>query len=293
MEMGVKSAFVSLIGRPSSGKSTLLNKICGRKISIVSPVPQTTRNKIRGIATSEKGQLVFIDTPGFHLSEKKLNRYLMDLVHQAIKEVDLVLYLIDATRPLGSEERAIARLLASSGQKVIVAFNKVDNENMDREKLARDLSGSGLETEPFFISALTGEGVPELLGHLYNMAPEGDISYPEEYYTDQDPEFRIAEIIREKAIHHSRQELPHAIYVEIADAEQRDEFLWVRAFLCVERESQKGILIGKEGAKIKGIRVEAEKDLADLFPTPVKLDLRVKVRPRWRRQDALLKKLIR
>jgi GTP-binding protein Era len=285
-----KSAFVTLIGRPSVGKSTLLNRMCGEKVSIVSAVPQTTRNAIRGIVNREQGQLVFVDTPGRHNSQKKFNKKLMDVSGRALGETDLVLYVLDASRPPGPEEEEVAALLASLAEKTIAAVNKMDVPGADFSRAAAFLSlrlPSLANGRCFGISANTGQGVEELLSALYAMAPEGDSMYGEEYYTDQETDFRIAEIIREQAINRLRQELPHALRVEIADAQftetvpsaqegAPDGKLWVRAFIVVERESQKGIVVGKGGAMIKAIRLAALKELRKIFDWQIELDLRVK-----------------
>jgi GTP-binding protein Era len=289
----MKSAFISLVGRPSSGKSTLLNRLCGNKVSIVSKVPQTTRNKIRGIVNRPEGQLVFIDTPGFHRSEKKFNLYMKDLVVTSLQEVDMVLYLIDLTRPVGEEEQDLMKLLRSFHGHVMVALNKSDQEPSHEKQITDNLGELGFKPPFRIISALSGSGVEGLLAHLFALAPEGEALYPEEFYTDQDPEFRIAEVIREKAILQSHQEVPHSIFVEVADSETQGKALWVRAFIHVERESQKGIMVGKGGSKIKKIRIEAEQELRKIFPYRVDLDLRVKVTPKWRRRDHLLKRLVR
>jgi len=288
----LKAATVGLIGRPSSGKSTLLNRLCAGKVAIVSPVPQTTRNRIRGICNGPPGQLVFIDTPGFHLSERKINLHLRELCLRTLKEVDVILYLVDTTRAFGEEERALLAALRGSERRLVVALNKIDASPSLKEAAARELASAFQEPRLFPVSALTGEGVEALLAALWELAPEGERLYPDDRYTDQDPEFRIAEIVREKAIRDMREEVPHALYVEIADLEQRGERLWARGFICVERDSQKGILVGKGGERIKGIVRDAEAELAELFPCDVKLDIRVKVRPKWRRDEALLKRLI-
>ena len=281
------AAWVSIIGRPSSGKSTLLNALCGRKIAITAPSPQTTRNKIRGILNRPQGQLVFVDTPGYHTSDKKVNIYLRDLAVSALDESDLILYVIDATRPPGEEEAQIAELLKPLSEKVVCFYNKTDlvqNPNPDAFSSARRGLVSG--------SALTGEGVDTLTDLLFSLSPEGDPLYPPEFYTDQVPEFRIGEIIREKAVNKLRDELPHALYVEIADMEEHEGTLWVRAFIMVERESQKGIVVGKQGATLGAVRKEALKELGEIFEHPIKLDLRVKAHPKWRKKDPLLKRLI-
>jgi len=288
----MKAAFVGLVGRPSAGKSTLLNRICGHKISIISPVPQTTRNRVRGICNSPVGQLVFIDTPGFHLSERKMNLHLTELVSRTLKEAELVLYLVDCTRPPGDEERALIALLAPHAGTTVVGLNKTDHAAAKIDEARRALPFPPQRVFP--ISALTGAGVPELLAELWTLAPEGERMYPEDYYTDQGPEFRIAEIIREKAIQQTREEVPHALYVEISDLEMREQegLIWARGFIFTERESQKGILVGKAGERIRSIVRAAEEELEGLFPYPVQLDLRVKTAPKWRSNDRLLRRLI-
>jgi len=290
----MKSAFVAIIGRPSAGKSTLLNALCREKVSITADVPQTTRNKIRGIVTEEEGQLVFIDTPGFHHSEKKFNQYLKDIVYSTLEEADMVLYVVDSTRPPGNEEQEIITLLNKQTKKpVLLVLNKVDKSGNFKTEI-KGLMRVNVHPEALMeTSALSGLGVDALRDRLIELAPEGDLMYPGDYYTDQEPEFRIAEIIREKAISQTSDEIPHALYVEIADTEMKEKELWVRAFLTVESESQVGIVVGKDGKKIKWIRIASLKEFKKIFPYKVRLDLRVKVNPRWRRKDYLLKGLIK
>ncbi len=213
----MKSALVGIVGRPSAGKSTLLNRLCGAKVSIVSPVPQTTRNRVRGILNRPEGQLVFMDTPGFHLSEKKLNRYLTDLVSVTLGDSDFVLYLVDGTRAVGDEERALLEKLRASAKPCIVAINKCDRKAFDRKEIRAVITASLPGAAIHEVSALEGGGVEALTTAILAMAPEGDQLYPAEFYTDQDPEFRIAEIVREKVIAQTRAELPHAIYVRLED----------------------------------------------------------------------------
>jgi GTP-binding protein Era len=257
-------------------------------------VPQTTRNRVRGIYSCERGQLVFVDTPGFHLSEKKINIHLKELATRTLSEVELVLYLIDVSRPPGDEERALIELLRDVKNKLIVVMNKIDLSQRNVEETRAELS-RGLDGVPIqLVSALTGEGVDSLLEVIWQRSPEGQRMYPEDYYTDQSPEFRIAEIIREKAILQTRQEVPHSLFVDISDMEMKeaDSYLWVRAFIYVERESQKGIVVGKGGEKIRNIVHSAEAECNQLFPYRIKLDIRVKTRAKWRRDEVLLKKLI-
>ncbi|TVR29238.1 MAG: GTPase Era [Spirochaetaceae bacterium] len=294
-----KSGFVTIIGRPSSGKSTLLNTLCGEKVSITSSVPQTTRNKIRGIVNDPRGQLVFLDTPGYHRSERKFNLYLRDLAESTLQESDAVLYVADLSRAPGAEENDVLALLEATALPKLCALNKVDLPRTFEQSYRELLTEKSAATPLFVISALSGQGTGALLDALFAAAPEGEPFYDADYYTDQAPEFRIAEIIREKAIARTQQEVPHALYVEIADMEMRegateeDRVLWVRAFLNVERDSQKGILVGKAGAQIRDIRLEAQRELNQIFPYRIHLDLRVKVQHKWRTRDPLLRRLLK
>jgi GTPase len=290
----MKSAFVAIIGRPSAGKSTLLNALCREKVSITADVPQTTRNKIRGIVTEKEGQLVFIDTPGYHHSERKFNKYLKDVVLSSLDEADMILYVVDTTRPPGSEEQEIIELLNKRTDKpVLLVLNKADLKSGYHSEIKGLMSVNVHPDALMETSALEGTGVDALRDRLIELAPEGELMYPEDFYTDQQPEFRIAEIIREKAISQTSQEIPHALYVEIADTEMKGNELWVRAFLTVESESQVGIVVGKEGKRIKWIRIASLKEFRKIFDYKVRLDLRVKVNPRWRRKDYLLKGMLK
>ncbi len=290
-----KSAFTAIIGRPSVGKSTLLNKMCGEKVAIVSKVPQTTRNAIKGIVNREEGQLVFVDTPGRHTSEKKMNKKLMEVSTRALTDSDLVLYVLDALRAPGQEEEEIAALLTPLSEKTVIAVNKMDAPGADftraKEFLAQRMP-SVADERIFPVSANTGSGLDDLLRALFALAPEGQPLYGDEYYTDQETGFRITEIIREQAINRLRQELPHSLYVDVADMEFKDEKLWVRAFIIVERESQKGMVVGKGGEMIKTIRLASLKELKKIFDWKIDLDLRVKTGKDWRHNDHTLRKLI-
>lgn len=283
----MKSAFISVTGRPSAGKSTLINTMCGYKVSIVSRTPQTTKNKIRGIMTADEGQLVFLDTPGYYVSEKKSNIELQDVMFSALEESDFILYVADLTREPGKEEEALTGIIKKSGQNIIVALNKSDmaDEEAAASRKSYFAAAFGIPEEKIFpVSAKTEEGVKELISAMFEASPEGPMMYPEEYYTDQEVDFRISEIIREKVINRTQDEIPHCIAVEIADMEMQEENgmerLWVRAFLTVNTESQKRILIGKGGELIGKIRKAAMREIKDTFPYSVKLDMMVKVRHR-------------
>lgn len=293
----MKSAFVAVIGRPSAGKSTLVNALCGHKVSITAAVPQTTRNKIRGILTEERGQMVFLDTPGYHNSERKYNNYMMSIVSSSLEECDMVIYVVDSTRPMGKEEQELIDMLITKGKSFVIVLNKCDTDSKYKQDIRGFLKVNMKPESIIETSALKSEGIDILKDAIFETAPEGPKMYPDDFYTDQEPEFRIAEIIREKAISKMSQEIPHAMYVEIADTEMKGEGekqkLWVRAFLTVERESQKGMVIGKGGEQIKLIRKEAIKDLNKIFPYKIQLDLRVKVNLKWRTKDILLKGMIK
>jgi GTP-binding protein Era len=297
----VKAAFVAVVGRPSAGKSTLVNLFCGAKVAITSAAPQTTRNAVRGIVTRAEGQLVLVDTPGRHASERKINKKLLEVSDRALDGSELVLYVLDASRPPGAEEEAAAARVAPLAERTVAAVNKTDLPGADVEGALSFLKSRlpGLPRERCFpISCLKKEGTAALLSALFDMAPPGEAFYPGEYYTDQEASFRVAEIIREKAINRLRQELPHSIYVEVADAELREagdpsrrQTLWVRAFIITERESQKGMVVGKGGEMIKAIRLAALKDLSSIFDWKIELDLRVKTGKDWRHNDSVLRRI--
>jgi len=288
-----KSAFVAVVGRPSAGKSTLVNAICGQKVAIVSPVPQTTRNTVRGIKTGEGYQLVFLDTPGLHDSDKAMNRRLRDLAVHALKEADLVLYVIDTTRAPGPEEESIIEKVSPFSGKTLVAVNKIDARESDIARSRLFLGERLPGVRAFDLSAEKGTGVDALVAALAESSPLGPAYYPAEFYTDQEPVFRIAETIREKVFLHTRNEVPHAVYVEYTAHHTLDDGTLVyEGDLVVERDTQKGILIGQGGSMIRLIREEAERDLAEIFGYPVRLSIKVRVQADWKKDEKTLKRLI-
>ena len=294
---GPKTALVSIVGRPSAGKSTFLNTATQETVSIVSAVPQTTRNAIRGIVNTSMGQLVFVDTPGLHLSEKKFNLKLTAIAEENIKDSDEILYVLDSTRDHTDEEEMIAKLVAPFTKKLVVAINKIEaplakpeNSRAFVHRTLPDLPDSRIVE----MSAKEDKGVNDVLTALYDMAEEAPHLYPEEYYTDQEVGFRIAEIIRGEAINRLEQELPHAIYVNIKHMEMaKANLLKVRAEICVERDSQKGIVIGNGAQMIKTIRVESIKTARKIFPYRVDIELNVAVDKNWRQKDHVLNKLVK
>ncbi|HAN43731.1 MAG TPA: GTPase Era [Sphaerochaeta sp.] len=293
----MKCASVAIIGRPSSGKSTLLNTICESKVSITSPTPHTTRNAIRGIYTDSRGQLIFTDTPGYHLSEKKFNKKMQDIAVSSLEETDAVLYMMDATRKPGDEEDSITYMLSGLTVPVVCCINKKDilsDKQIEeaQEYLKRSMPGRVV----LVASAKADEGVDEILIELFKHAPEGELLYDENTWTDQDLEFRVSEIIREKAMNSVTAEIPYAIMVEVSDLEYNAEEgkVWIRAFITVERESQKGIMVGKGGENIKKIRIASFKEIKKIFPgSKLELDLRVRVNGKWKSNDMILSKVFK
>ncbi|MGP1438368.1 MAG: GTPase Era [Treponema sp.] len=296
MEENQHCGIVSIIGRPSSGKSTFLNKVAGGKVSIVSKMPQTTLTAIRGIVTLPLGQIIFIDTPGYNISTANFNLKLQEIAIQSLNDADIILYIIDATRVFGDEEEAIISILKKVSKPIVIAFNKLDAKNANRSlslislqksfpKLLNEISDLKIgEPHLFDISAKTGEGIDKLIQTILINLPESPLLYPPEFYTDQDVSFRIEEIIREQIILNTKDEVPHAVYVKIDDMkmQKNGKRLNVNASLYVDKESQKGILIGKDASVIKKIRINAEKELFKLFPYFISLELKVKVDKNWR-----------
>lgn len=293
----MKCATVSLIGRPSAGKSTLVNTICEMKVSITAKTPQTTRNAIRGIYTDSRGQLIFTDTPGFHLSDKNFNKRMQDVTLGALDESDTILYVIDASREAEAEEIAIATILQKAKAPVIVVINKKDILSDNQIEKAKEFVTTYLPNAPLLTaSGGKDDGVDEILIEIFKNAPEGELMYDESQYTDQDLEFRISEIIREKTINLLSQELPHVIYVEISDIEYNEETkeVWIRAFIVTEREGQKGIIVGKGGENIRTIRKQSFTEIKRIFPgKTLNLDLRVKAQAKWRNNQIILDKLFK
>lgn len=295
--IGDKTALVTIIGRPSAGKSTFLNTATGEQVSIVSAIPQTTRNAIKGIVNTSLGQLVFIDTPGYHDSDKKMNLKMRNIVADQLDNSDLILYIVDSTRTCAEEERLITALLENHQEKIVIAINKIDEKTSMKENTLKFIKAQlkKIPNEKIIeMSAKNDEGINDVLRALYDLAPVAPQLYFDGVYTDQEVDFRIAEVIREQAINRLEKEIPHCIYVKIADMEMKTPSkMWCRAFLCVETDSQKGIVIGKSASMIKTIRVESIKALRKIFDYKIDLDLQVKVDRNWRQKDNILDKLLK
>lgn len=288
----MKSGFVAVVGRPNVGKSTLVNRMVGTKVTITSTRPQTTRNAIRGVVHGDGYQIVLVDTPGLHKPKTELGSRLNSLVYGTLAEADVVIFLIDATMPVGPGDRLIAERLIESGADVIVAVNKVDRAKRE-ETVSQLLEASEWPFEHYFpISAVTGEGVAEMVTELVARLPEGPQFYPEDMTTDQPEWMVVAEIVREKFLDRLRDELPHALVVRVEDIEQRDDDLIdIAADVIVERNSQKGIVIGKGGSLLKTAGSEAREELEALFGEKVNLSLQVVVEKDWQRTPQLLDRL--
>jgi GTP-binding protein Era len=290
-EQAFRSGFAALIGRPNVGKSTLLNALIGQKVAIMSSRPQTTRNRIRGVLTTEAAQVIFIDTPGIHEPRHRLGKYMVEAAVSTLREVDVVLLVVDAERPATREDHLVFERLAGLRTPVLLVINKVDLvpkpqllEVIDRLRTVH----------PFRhiipVSAKDGTQLDTLKRLLVAELPEGPKYYPDDMVTDHPERFIIAEYIREKVLHLTREEVPHSVMVDIEQLERREDsnVLYVHAVIYTERESQKAILIGKRGAMLKQIGQLARQELEALFGTRVYLELWVKVKKDWRNQPGML-----
>jgi len=290
----VKSGFVALVGRPNAGKSTLLNRLVGEKLAIVSDKPQTTRNRISGVRNYPDGQVVFVDTPGVHRPIHRLNVRMVDTALQALREVDVVVAVVDASEPSGGGDRFVMETLRQVKIPRVLALNKVDL--IDKPDLLPrieryDRQVGFVDIVP--VSAMTGENIDRLERVLLSHLPDGEPLYPEDYLTDQPERFFVAELVREQVLGHTHAELPFASAVVVDRFEEPDAKGLLRLFctILVERESQKPIVVGRGGAMIKTIGTAARLELERFFDAKVFLDLRVKVRADWREDDRMLDEL--
>ena len=288
-----RSGFVALAGRPNAGKSTLLNRIVGEKVAIVSNRPQTTRRAIRGVATGENHQLVLVDLPGVQRPRDPLTARMQKRMERELDDSDAVLFMVSAEERVGPGDKFIADAIRRVGLPAVTAVNKLDA--IDRERTVRALDAVAeldVQGEIFPISAKTGEGVPDLLEALVEILPEGPFMYPPEERTDLPEEVRIAELIREQILIRTRDEIPHAVEVEIEELSEREDGLFViEANAWAETESQKAILIGKRGQMVRAIGTAAREEIEALEGRKVHLDLSIRVRRGWRRDEALLDRL--
>ena len=284
----MRSGFVAVAGRPNVGKSTLVNALAGGKVAIVSDKPQTTRRRIFGIANGDDYQLVLADLPGFQRPRDPLTERMQRTVDQAFDDVDGILFVLSARERIGAGDRFIAERVFSLGPPVVIALNKVDRlkpGHIASQMQTASQLGDFRALHP--VSAVTGDGVSELRQELVDLLPEGPLYYPSDQRTDLSPEQQIAELIREKALQLTRDEVPHAISAEVDELDEKV----IRATVFVETESQKQIVVGRGGSVVKQIGTRARPEIELLLGRPIYLELQVKTRPRWRRDAAMLERL--
>ncbi|NMB24682.1 MAG: GTPase Era [Firmicutes bacterium] len=291
------SGFVAVVGRPNVGKSTMLNKLVGQKVAIVSDKPQTTRNRIHCIVTLADAQIVFLDTPGIHKPLHRLGEYMVDVAQRTLTEVDVILFVTDANHLPGRGDEYIAGLLADNDTPVVLALNKIDlwgeeaSIRVDKaEHMGKAYGALGEFTSIIPVSAQTGEGLDELLDQVVGLLPEGPKYYPDDWITDHPEQFIIGELIREKVLELTREEIPHAIAVVIEEMRAREDrdLVDVWATIYVERRSQRGIVIGKDGSLLKQVGQLARKEIEGILGSQVNLQLWVKVKDDWRNKKGSL-----
>lgn len=285
-----KSGFVTLIGRPNVGKSTLMNCLIGQKIAITSNKPQTTRNRIQTVYTSEEGQIVFLDTPGIHKAKNKLGNYMVNVAEKTISEVDVILWLVEPTNFIGAGERHIIEQLQKTKTPVILVVNKIDTVKKEQLFSYIDTYRQQYDfAEIVPVSALKGDNTDELIKCIMKYLPYGPAFYDEDTVTDQPMRQIVAELIREKALRLLSEEIPHGVAVSIESLKYRKKLVDIEATIICERDSHKGIIIGKNGAMLKKIGSLARPEIEDLLERQVNLQLWVKVKKDWRDSDFLLK----
>lgn len=290
MEKQYKAGFAALVGRPNVGKSTLMNRIIGQKIAITSNKPQTTRNRIQTVYTSEEGQIVFLDTPGIHKAKNKLGSYMVNVAEHTVKDVDVVLWLVEPATFIGAGERHIIEVLKKCSTPVILVINKTDTVKKEEILLIIDTYRKEMDfAEIVPVSALKGDNTDELVACIMKYLPYGPAFYDEDTVTDQPERQIVAELIREKALRCLEDEIPHGIAVSIERMKYRKKLVDIEATIVCERDSHKGIIIGKGGSMLKKIGSQARVDIEDLLDSKVNLQLWVKVKKDWRDSDFLLK----
>jgi GTPase len=290
--MPFKSGTVAIVGRPNAGKSTLVNGLTGHKVAIVSRLPQTTRNRIQGIVHRDNAEIILVDTPGIIRRDSALTRQMMDEVEQALDGIDVLVLVVDATKMFGTGDRHALEFMEKFRGTRILLLNKIDI--IAKEALLPLIAtyAKALDfAEVIPISAKTGDGSALLLDKIIEYLPEGERRFPQDEYTDQPERFLASEIVREKVLHHTREEVPHAVAVLLDHWQETEKLIRIRATIYVERDGQKGIIIGKGGATLKAVGTEARKELESILGIKIFLELFVKVQPDWRNTPALVKQL--
>ena len=290
MEQQYKSGFAALVGRPNVGKSTLMNRLIGQKIAITSSKPQTTRNRIQTVYTSEAGQIVFLDTPGIHRAKNKLGSYMVNVAERTLEDVDVVLWLVEPSTFIGAGERHIIQALKRHSTPVILVINKTDTVKKEEVLLFIDTYRKEMEfAEIVPVSALKGDNTEELISCIMKYLPYGPAFYDEDTVTDQPERQIVAELIREKALRCLEDEIPHGIAVSIESMKYKKRIVEIEATVICEKDSHKGIVIGKGGSMLKKIGSRAREDIENMLEKKVNLQLWVKVKKDWRDSDFLLK----
>lgn len=285
----MKSGFVTLIGRPNVGKSSLVNSFFGRKVLIVSDKPQTTRNRIRSIYTDQEHQIIFIDTPGIHKPIHRLGEFMVKAAIQAVKGCDLILFVVDASKGFGEPEMEMCQLVRFSKTETFLVVNKIDLTDNYEEIAESAQKKCECFNKVFFTSVPRNEGIQELFQAIKSSIPEGPMYFPEKMTTDRPLSFQVAELIREKILLLTREEIPHCVAVIVDQiVEKENDLVYIVATIYVERQSQKGILIGKDGSMIKQIGTLSRMEIEPLVGKRVYLDLHVKVKKNWRDKDFII-----
>jgi GTPase len=290
--MSLHSGFVAVVGRPNVGKSTLVNQIVGQKIAIVSDKPQTTRNRILAVVNKPGGQIVLFDTPGIHKPQHRMNEQMVETAKRSLSQVEVVLWMVDVTEKPGPGERVVRDLVKKSGKPAVLGLNKIDRIPKPQILPAIDVYRHLMDFAAIVpVSALKGENVDALTQQLLDLLPESEPPYPEDYLTDQPERFFVAEMIREKILHHTREEIPYSTGVVIDSFKEEGGLLRIEATVLVERQTQKGILIGRGGQMLKTVGTEARRDIEEFLSTKIFLGLFVKVRENWREDPRILEEM--
>lgn len=287
--MEFKSGYVAVVGRPNAGKSTLLNKLLKFNISIISDKPQTTRDIINLIYTDDDAQIIFMDTPGYQIARNKLGDYMDKAMRSAIEDADMILYIIDGSVPFKAGEKELMDIVMNSNKDVVIAINKIDKKESYLDEIIAEINARNLKAITVPISAANDENLDKLLDEIKNTLKPGPMYYDGEYLTDKPMKFIVSEVIRQKCLLYLSEEIPHGINVEITKYEELEDKVNIEAIIYCERESHKGIVIGKDASMIKKIRLAAKKDIKEMLDTDIYLSLNVKVAKNWRKNEDKVK----
>lgn len=287
--MEFKSGYVAVVGRPNAGKSTLLNKLVKFNISIISDKPQTTRDIINFIYTDDDAQIIFMDTPGYQIARNKLGDYMDKAMRSALEDADMILYIIDGSVPFKAGEKELMDIVTSANKDVVIAINKIDKKESHIDEIIAEINSRNLKSITVPISAGNDENLDKLLDEIKNILKPGPMYYDGEYLTDKPMKFIVSEIIRQKCLLYLSEEIPHGINIEILKYEELEDSVNIDAIIYCERDSHKGIVIGKDASMIKKIRLAAKKDIKVMLDTEVNLKLNVKVAKNWRKNEDKVK----